>query len=144
MGTIQNGLIPDVRAQRSALFGPNSLDIKGKSAVSLLIDEVSEPTQCILSDHLRDASLQVIHPFYIFQIASIVLWSLDDYYYYAFCIALISIVSIVTTLIDTKKVESLTCLRRTVKLTFVFVDNRTHEGDVTILMPGKRAHRWRM
>ena len=48
--------------------------------------------------------LQVIHPFYVFQIASIILWSLDDYYYYAFCIALISVVSIATTLIDTKKV----------------------------------------
>ena len=48
---------------------------------------------------------QVIHPFYVFQIASIVLWSLDDYYYYAFCIALISAISIVTTLIETKKVS---------------------------------------
>ena len=54
----------------------------------------------------RDALPQIIHPFYIFQIASIVLWSLDDYYYYAFCIALISVISIVTTLIDTKKVKS--------------------------------------
>ena len=48
---------------------------------------------------------KVIHPFYVFQIASIVLWSLDDYYYYAFCIALISAISIVTTLIETKKVS---------------------------------------
>jgi len=48
---------------------------------------------------------QVIHPFYVFQIASIILWSLDDYYYYAFCIALISVISIGTTLIDTRKVQ---------------------------------------
>jgi cation-transporting P-type ATPase 13A2 len=47
--------------------------------------------------------VQVIHPFYVFQIASIILWSLDDYYYYAFCIALISALSITTTLIDTKR-----------------------------------------
>jgi cation-transporting ATPase 13A2 len=33
------------------------------------------------------------------------LWSLDDYYYYAFCIALISALSITTTLIDTKRVS---------------------------------------
>jgi cation-transporting ATPase 13A2 len=32
-----------------------------------------------------------------------VLWSLDDYYYYAFCIALISALSIATTLMDTKR-----------------------------------------
>jgi cation-transporting ATPase 13A2 len=50
---------------------------------------------------------QVIHPFYVFQIASIVLWSLDDYYYYAFCIALISALSITTTLIDTKRVSAI-------------------------------------
>lgn len=49
---------------------------------------------------------QVIHPFYVFQIASIVLWSLDDYYYYAFCIALISVASVTSTLIETKKVRT--------------------------------------
>lgn len=47
--------------------------------------------------------LQVLHPFYVFQIASIILWSIDDYYYYAFCIALISALSIATTLIETKQ-----------------------------------------
>lgn len=60
--------------------------------------------------------LQIIHPFYIFQIASIVLWTLDDYYYYAFCIAFISFISIVTTLVDTKKVDSCVCLPRTNQL----------------------------
>ena len=34
-----------------------------------------------------------------------ILWSLDDYYYYAFCIALISAISIATTLLETKKVS---------------------------------------
>lgn len=70
------------------------------------------PEGCFLLGHLRDALFQVIHPFYVFQIASMILWSMDDYFYYAFCIALISAVSIVTTLIDTKKVESSTWLRR--------------------------------
>jgi len=50
---------------------------------------------------------KVIHPFYVFQVASMILWSLDDYYYYAFCIALISTLSVATTLIDTKKVSLL-------------------------------------
>ena len=71
--------------------------------MSLLIDEV-----CFLRmaspQYSRDISFQIIHPFYVFQIASIILWSLDDYFYYAFCIALISVISIVTTLVDTKKV----------------------------------------
>ena len=44
-----------------------------------------------------------MHPFYVFQIASIVLWSIDDYYYYAFAIALISVTSILSTLVETKR-----------------------------------------
>lgn len=84
---VQNGVQTPVRQQRLSLFGKNEVDIKGKSTISLLVDEV-------------------IHPFYIFQIASIILWSLDDYYYYAFCILLISVLSITTTLIETKKTIS--------------------------------------
>ncbi|THH29198.1 hypothetical protein EUX98_g5000 [Antrodiella citrinella] len=82
--SVQEGLSQTTKAQRLALFGDNVIDIEGKSTMSLLIDEV-------------------IHPFYVFQIASIILWSLDDYYYYAFCIALISAISIMTTLLDTRK-----------------------------------------
>lgn len=48
---------------------------------------------------------QVLNPFYIFQIASIVLWSADDYYYYAACIFLISCISIGISLYETKKVR---------------------------------------
>jgi len=72
-----------------------------------------------LLEYSRSVLPQIIHPFYIFQIASIVLWTLDDYYYYAFCIALISAVSIVTTLVDTKKVGFFVRSWRTDKLKFV-------------------------
>ncbi|KAH9485007.1 putative cation-transporting ATPase [Psilocybe cubensis] len=78
------GIDQETKEQRKIVFGKNEIDIEGKSTVSLLVDEV-------------------IHPFYVFQIASIILWSLDDYYYYAFCIGLISVISITTTLIETKK-----------------------------------------
>ena len=50
-------------------------------------------------------STQAFHPFYVFQIASLVLWSVDEYYYYAACILLISVVSITTTLMETKSVS---------------------------------------
>ncbi|EJU04071.1 Ca-transporting ATPase [Dacryopinax primogenitus] len=81
---VQAGLSSAVREQRQILFGANVIDVKGKSIGALLIDEV-------------------LHPFYVFQVASIILWSIDDYYYYAFCIALISLISITTTLIETKR-----------------------------------------
>lgn len=38
----------------------------------------------------------------MFQIVSIGLWSIDNYYYYAICIAIISLASIITTLIETR------------------------------------------
>lgn len=50
------------------------------------------------------------------------LWSLDDYYYYAFCIALISAVSIVSTLMETRKVGGLYFLT-TFALTIVLDDH---------------------
>lgn len=59
------------------------MDIGEKSTFRLLVDEV-------------------LHPFFIFQICSIILWSVDSYYYYAFCILLITVVSTFITLKETK------------------------------------------
>jgi len=84
------------------LSGKNEIDVEGKSIPALLIDEVSFLYATLLNSTLK--RVQVIHPFYVFQIASIILWSLDDYYYYAFCIGLISFVNIVSTLVETRKV----------------------------------------
>jgi cation-transporting ATPase 13A3/4/5 len=46
----------------------------------------------------------VFHPFYVFQIASLILWTLDDYYIYATAIFVISALSITTSLVETKLV----------------------------------------
>jgi cation-transporting ATPase 13A2 len=69
--------------QRVALFGLNEINIEDKSTIRLLFDEI-------------------LHPFFVFQIASIILWSIDDYYYYAGCIFIITTISSVDTLITTK------------------------------------------
>ncbi|KAI9714775.1 MAG: hypothetical protein M1820_000064 [Bogoriella megaspora] len=82
--TIRSGLDNDEKELRQRVFGKNLIDIKQKSVGQLLVDEI-------------------FHPFYVFQIASLVLWSLDQYYYYAACIFIISVVSIVSTLIETLK-----------------------------------------
>ena len=103
---VRAGISVEVQHQRRILFGDNIIDVKGKSMLSLLIEEVW------LSSYMYEGvvcsfpgcMIKALHPFYVFQIASIVLWSLDDYYYYAFCIALISALSVGTTLIETKKV----------------------------------------
>ncbi|ORY96317.1 hypothetical protein BCR43DRAFT_491482 [Syncephalastrum racemosum] len=81
---VKAGLTSEQYRQRLSVFGPNLINIREKPTTKLLRDEV-------------------LNPFYVFQIGSIILWCMDDYYYYAFCIFIISAVSIITTLIETKK-----------------------------------------
>ncbi|KAI9790387.1 MAG: hypothetical protein M1816_005205 [Peltula sp. TS41687] len=85
--SLRTGLDADEKAHRVLVFGRNLIDIEQKSIPQLLVDEA-------------------FHPFYVFQIASLVLWSLDDYYYYATCIFLISLFSVTTTIIETRATSS--------------------------------------
>lgn len=80
---IRNGLESEEREVRALVFGKNLIDIEEKSVAQLLVNEA-------------------FHPFYVFQIASLILWSLDDYYYYATAIFIISAFSIATTLLETR------------------------------------------
>ncbi|KAF2715019.1 P-type ATPase-like protein [Pleomassaria siparia CBS 279.74] len=80
---LREGLDNEERDYRELVFGRNVIDIEEKTVGQLLVDEA-------------------FHPFYVFQIASLFLWSVDEYYYYAACIFIISLVSIITTLIETK------------------------------------------
>ncbi|KAF7562565.1 hypothetical protein G7046_g1558 [Stylonectria norvegica] len=80
---LRAGLDNDEKNSREIVFGSNLIDIEQKTMGQLLVDEV-------------------LHPFYIFQIASLVLWSLDSYYYYAVAIFLMSVGSIAATLIETR------------------------------------------
>lgn len=52
--------------------------------------------------------LQVLNPFYIFQLFSVILWNADEYYYYAAAIVVMSVISIATSLYTIKKVSSTT------------------------------------
>lgn len=80
---LAKGISWDSEKDRKTMFGSNVIDIESKSTMTLLVDEV-------------------LHPFYIFQVASVALWSFDNYYYYAICIVIISCASIITTLIETR------------------------------------------
>ncbi|NXP52825.1 AT132 ATPase, partial [Heliornis fulica] len=72
---------------RRKIYGPNLIEVPVKSYARLLVEEV-------------------LNPFYIFQVFSIVLWVCDAYYYYAACIFLISTVSIGLSLYETRKQSS--------------------------------------
>lgn len=50
---------------------------------------------------------EVFNPFYLFQVFSIILWSLDEYYQYASCVFLLSTVSCMLALYQTKQVSEL-------------------------------------
>ncbi|KIR42837.1 cation-transporting ATPase 13A3/4/5 [Cryptococcus deuterogattii 99/473] len=115
---VAQGLDSAVRKQRLVLMGDNIIDIASKSVAGLLVDEV-------------------LHPFYVFQIASIILWSLDDYYYYAFAIALISITSIMSTLIETKRtIERMREMSRFHCNVKVLIDGEWVMKDCSELVPG--------
>ena len=48
---------------------------------------------------------EILTPFYIFQILACALWMVDQYYYYAFCIIVISLISMILSLVETKRVR---------------------------------------
>ncbi|KAG9018165.1 hypothetical protein FRB90_012009 [Tulasnella sp. 427] len=115
---LKAGLVTETRSQRQTVFGLNVIDIEAKSTLTLLVEEV-------------------LHPFYIFQIASIILWSIDDYYYYAFCIALISAISIGSTLIETRQtIERMREMSRFSCAVKVLCDGSWKTIDSSELVPG--------
>mmetsp|Transcript_15938 Transcript_15938/g.21614 ORF Transcript_15938/g.21614 Transcript_15938/m.21614 type:complete len:169 (+) Transcript_15938:698-1204(+) len=63
-------------------FGPCEVDVPKKSVFGILMSEV-------------------LNPFYIFQVFSVVLWMWDNYYYYASCILIISTGSVILSLYET-------------------------------------------
>ncbi|RCI13511.1 hypothetical protein L249_5504 [Ophiocordyceps polyrhachis-furcata BCC 54312] len=81
--SLRSGLDSDEKATREVMFGSNLIDTGVKSVGQLLVEEA-------------------LHPFYMFQVASLVLWSMDEYYYYAACIFIISVGTIVATLVETR------------------------------------------
>lgn len=85
--TVREGIDNDTQKDRIRVFGPNIIDINEKTTLQLLFDEI-------------------LHPFYIFQVFSIILWGFDEYYYYASCIFIISVFSVGNTLIETKQTLS--------------------------------------
>lgn len=68
------------------LYGTNSVEVEVKSYWTLFVEEV-------------------FNPFYLFQVFSIILWSLDEYYQYATCVFLLSVATCMLALYQTKKMS---------------------------------------
>ncbi|XP_067302302.1 cation-transporting ATPase 13A2 isoform X2 [Pseudorasbora parva] len=80
----QQGLSRADQSTRKQIFGANVIDVPVKSYLQLLFEEV-------------------LNPFYVFQVFSIILWMSDRYYYYAACIFIISLISIAVSLYQIRK-----------------------------------------
>ncbi|NWW71797.1 AT132 ATPase, partial [Climacteris rufus] len=89
------GLDQQEHNTRRRIYGPNLIEVPVKSYARLLVEEV-------------------LNPFYIFQVFSMVLWVCDAYYYYAACIFLISTFSLGLSLYETRKQS--TTLRNMAKM----------------------------
>ncbi|XP_077509717.1 polyamine-transporting ATPase anne boleyn isoform X2 [Amblyomma americanum] len=73
----QKGISLQEQVVRRVLFGDNVISVQIQSVFRILFQEVLEP-------------------FYVFQVFSMIIWFCDDYYYYASCIIIMSTLSLVT------------------------------------------------
>nr|XP_045614575.1 polyamine-transporting ATPase 13A3-like isoform X4 [Procambarus clarkii] len=124
------GFTVQEQMNRQKLYGLNVISVEVKSYGYLLVTEI-------------------LNPFYVFQIASITLWSFDNYYLYATCIFLVSCLSVFLSLLETRKqsqslhdmveasnTNTASVLRATPEGTTVEADISTTElvpGDVVVI-----------
>jgi len=80
----QRGISARDQYLRRAVYGPNLIDVPLQTIWSLIYTEV-------------------LNPFYVFEIFSFILWYLDDYLSYASAIFVMSLVSIITAVIQTRR-----------------------------------------
>ena len=116
--SMSHGTSSDAAAASLALHGANAIDIPVPSIPTLLVREV-------------------LHPFFVFQIYSIVLWSFEQYFYFAACILVIAAVSIVTTLMETRsRLKALSDLAHFTSTVTVLRDGRWVELPSSALTAG--------
>lgn len=80
----QKGLDVHTQRARQLVYGLNQIYIPLKGVLTLLF-------------------LEVLNPYYVFQVFSVVLWFAYDYYYYAIVIVLMSVFGIAMSIIQTRK-----------------------------------------
>ncbi|XP_078525906.1 polyamine-transporting ATPase 13A3-like [Lissotriton helveticus] len=115
------GLSRSTQDYRKLFYGANQIEVKVPSIPKLLIKEV-------------------LNPFYIFQVFSMVLWSLDDYYLYAAAILFMSMVSVCTSLYTVRKqyilLHDMVAAHNVMRVTVYRGNQETEEIFSTDLVPG--------
>lgn len=82
--SMTNGLNKDEQWRRRRLFGENAIHVEVLPYLTILFQEV-------------------LGPFYIFQVFSCAIWFKDDYYYYGSCIIIMSVLSLVSSVIQIRR-----------------------------------------
>nr|XP_027204749.1 probable cation-transporting ATPase 13A3 [Dermatophagoides pteronyssinus]XP_027204751.1 probable cation-transporting ATPase 13A3 [Dermatophagoides pteronyssinus] len=80
----QKGLTALEQKQRRKIYGMNEIEVTVQTITQILFQEVLEP-------------------FYIFQVFSLIVWTCDSYYYYATCIVVMSALSLTSSVIQTRR-----------------------------------------
>ncbi|KAI1285205.1 Polyamine-transporting ATPase 13A3 [Halotydeus destructor] len=114
-----DGLTAAQQDERRILYGSNEIKVEVQSIVQILFNEV-------------------LGPFYVFQVFSIILWCLENYIYYASCIVIMSSLSLISSVVQIRRNQ--TQLRDTVegisKVTVYRGHDVYEEIDSTLLVPG--------
>ncbi|XP_069069267.1 polyamine-transporting ATPase 13A3 isoform X1 [Pleurodeles waltl] len=115
------GLQKDVQDYRKLFYGVNKITVKVPSIFKVLIKEV-------------------LNPFYIFQLFSVILWCTDGYYYYALAIVIMSVISIVSSLYTIKKqyimLHDMVAAHSIVRVSVCRTNDEVEEILSTDLVPG--------
>ncbi|KAG9493978.1 hypothetical protein GDO78_001703 [Eleutherodactylus coqui] len=115
------GLSKELHDYRKLFYGINEITVKVPSVFKLLIKEV-------------------LNPFYIFQLFSVILWTTDEYYYYACAIVLMSVISIISSLYTIKKqyimLHDMVAAHSIVRVTVCRANKEVEEILSTDLVPG--------
>lgn len=118
---LEKGLVSDEAVERKSIYGPCLINVPVPSVITLLLDGM-------------------FHPFFIFQIFSCILWMFEDYLIYAITILIMSVVSLVANLVQTrstiKSVRELAHYECRIK---VFRDHKWVETSSKELVPGDIA-----
>ena len=87
-----HGMSAIEQSMRRGIYGSNEIIVPIKSFIRLLF-------------------LEVLNPFYVFQILSFILWICDDYVYYAIVILFMSGCSIVMAVLQTQRVTLISFIK---------------------------------
>ncbi|XP_078420012.1 polyamine-transporting ATPase 13A3-like isoform X1 [Cetorhinus maximus] len=115
------GLSKELEEYRKVFFGVNEIEVKVPSIFKLLIKEV-------------------LNPFYIFQLFSVILWTFNGYYYYGVVIVIMSLISIVTSLHTVRKqyvmLHDMVAAHSIIRVSVCRANSEIEETLSTDLVPG--------